>query len=68
MGIMQYFLAPREVVNCPSEQETPECLSLFDGKDTYFLSVRDFPAVSDKSGGRELIPMDGSFGLLSPPS
>jgi hypothetical protein len=68
MGIMQYFLAPREVVNCPTEQEARKCLSLFDGKNTYFLHLQGFPTASDESGGRELIPLDDSLGLLSPPA
>lgn len=42
-GLMQYFLFPRHVMSCPREINWESCLAKFNGADTYFLSVGDFP-------------------------
>lgn len=65
-GIMQFFLFPRSIVNCPSVEATKECLELFRGEDTYFLSVGTFPEESIMGHTREFIPFEADFGLYLP--
>lgn len=66
MGIMQFFLAPRGIVNCPAEDEIRECLQLFSGERTYFLAIRQYPDPADYGGRRNLIPLNDALGLLAP--
>jgi hypothetical protein len=67
MGIMQFFLFPRSIVNCPSVEAAQECLDLFQGSETYFLSVKSFPGQSQVGGTRRHLPFGSDLGLLLPP-
>ncbi len=66
MGIMQFFLFPRSVVNCPSVEAMEECLEMFRGQDTYFLSVGEFPEADAIGDTRRLLPFDAGQGLFLP--
>jgi hypothetical protein len=67
LGIMQYFLAPREISNCPSATESRACLETFSGENTYLLFVRNFPYKEDYEGIRELVLYNNSLGVIAPP-
>ena len=66
MGIIQFFLFPRSIVNCPSVEATEECLELFQGDDTYFLSVDSFPESNQVGGTRKFLDFDSGLGIFLP--
>ena len=66
LGIMQFFLFPRSIVNCPSIDATDDCLELFQGDDTYFLSVGTFPQKSKVDETRKYVPFEAELGLFLP--
>lgn len=66
IGIMQYFLFPRDVVNCPSVKDTDECLELFRGGATYFLFVKGFPAKEIVAELRPFVEFDLDLGVFLP--
>lgn len=65
-GIMQFFLFPRSIVNCPQVKEASACLQTFRGPETYFLSVFGFPNNETAVDNRDLIMFDESFGVYLP--
>jgi hypothetical protein len=66
MGIMQFFLFPRSIVNCPSIGVAEECLELYQGDETYFLSVDSFPENSQVGSTRKFLPFGTSLGIFLP--
>jgi hypothetical protein len=65
-GIMQFFLFPRSIVNCPQVEEARACLQTFRGRDTYFLAVLGFPENLTGVENRELLMTNESFGVFLP--
>jgi hypothetical protein len=65
-GIMQFFLFPRPISNCPNENEASACLKLYSGESTYFLFVDGFPARELIRGERELVSFSEGLGVIMP--
>lgn len=66
IGIMQYFLLPRSIVNCPEARIVSDCLETFAGPETYFLYVRGFPDEKAVGSNRELREFSEGMGVYMP--
>jgi hypothetical protein len=65
-GLMQYFLIPREIVNCPSGEDLPTCVRSMTGGGTCILRVAGFPAQEDVPPSKVYLPFDADRGLYCP--
>jgi hypothetical protein len=59
---MQFFLAPRQVINCPDE----ECMRKLSRENTYILVVGEIPGPAEASQDGSLIMMDDAWGVVVP--
>lgn len=66
-GLMQYFLFPRTVINCPRIEDAEACLDLFSGERTYFLYVAGFPPQDKAKRTRDLWLFREYLGVFTPP-
>jgi hypothetical protein len=66
IGLMQYFLRPRRVIDCPAGEDMLPCLQALTGASTFILAVPDFPPRSEASEGRVYVEHAGRFGAYSP--
>ncbi|MCX6072320.1 MAG: hypothetical protein NTU91_15935 [Chloroflexi bacterium] len=66
VGLTQYLLFPREIVNCPSGPDLADCVRSLTGSQTYILRVRDFPAPEDVPPSKGYLPFEGDLGLYYP--
>lgn len=65
VGFMQYFLLPREVLNCgPNEVE--ECTLRVSGPDSYILRVRDFPPPTLAELSKIYVAFNEEYGVYVP--
>jgi hypothetical protein len=60
---MQFFLLPRQVINCTS----PDCLADLSRENTYILVVDNFPGAEGISASQERQMFDETWGLMRPP-
>jgi hypothetical protein len=68
MGLMQFFLFPREIHNC-GQNEVPACIERVNpASDFYILALRDFPPEELINPNRVLIPFREGTGVWSPPT
>lgn len=67
VGLVQYFLFPRQIVNCPSGDDLPACVRSLTGPRTCILRVGDFPAAEDVPSNKVYIRFDAERGLYCPP-
>ena len=66
IGMMQYFLGPRDIHNCgPNEIEA--CVQRATGENTYILAVDYFPPRDLASETRRLISYNDDWGVFAPP-
>jgi hypothetical protein len=66
IGLVQYFLAPRRIVDCPAGPDLPQCVASMDGKSTYLLAIPEFPprdSVPENKVFREYVE---GFGVYAP--
>lgn len=70
VGMMQYFLFPRDIVNCPGGPDLAQCVRSMDGASTYILRVNTFPNPADVPANKSLLPFDARQGVyaLAPPA
>ena len=66
VGLVQYFLFPREIVNCPSGAELPGCIRSLVGTRTFILRVGGFPVAEDVPPSKGYLPFSADWGLYSP--
>lgn len=67
IGLMQYFLFPRDIHNCgPNEVE--ECVLRVTGAKTYILALEDFPPRELAEQVKRLVPFDEEIGVYAPPN
>jgi len=66
VGLMQYFLFPREIVNCPSGPDLASCVRSLTGAQTCILRIGDFPAPEDVPPSKGYLPFDAERGLYCP--
>jgi hypothetical protein len=66
VGLMQYLLFPREIVNCPAGADLPACVQSMVGQRTYLLRIGDFPAAEDVPASKVYSSFVGTLGLYAP--
>lgn len=66
VGIMQYFLFPREIADCAHGAHTSDCIVSMAGPKVYFLSVADFPPAEAMKPTNYYILFEGDKGLYIP--
>jgi hypothetical protein len=66
VGMMQYFLNPRDIHNC-GKNEVDECVSRATGESTYILALYYFPPRELARQTRRLISYDDNRGVFAPP-
>ena len=67
IGLMQYFLFPREVVNCPSGPDLSECVRSMGGSRSHILAIGNFPDPRDVPPGKTLSELMDGQGIYLPP-
>ena len=65
VGFMQYFLFPREIINCGPD-EVDECTLRVSGPDTYILRARDFPPPTLAELSKIYVPFNEEYGVYVP--
>jgi hypothetical protein len=66
-GLMQYFLYPRQIADCPIES-LEECILNLKGPNTYILAPdATFPPREVADQVKRFIPFEGDRGLYVPP-
>ena len=65
--LMQYFLFPRDIHNCGSN-EVEECILRVTGENTYILALRNFPPRDIAAQVKRLVPFDEEIGVYAPPN
>lgn len=67
LGIVQYFMFPRRVVDCPAE-EAEACVLRLTGESTYILAPNEeFPPRQAAERNRTYLAFDERRGLFVPP-
>jgi hypothetical protein len=66
IGMMQYFLIPREIHNC-GKDEVEACVRRATGESTYILAVHYFPPRDLARETRRQIHYDDNRGVFAPP-
>jgi hypothetical protein len=66
IGMMQYFLIPRDIHNC-GRNEVKACVQRATGEKTYILAVYYFPPRDLARQTRRQIHYDENRGLFAPP-
>ena len=67
LGLMQYFLFPRQIVDCPVE-EVEACVARMTGPSSYVLAPNDlFPPRDIAHAIRQFHVFDGIRGVFGPP-
>lgn len=66
IGIMQYYLIPRRITNCPYDQPFEDCLLIQGGSRTSILSLNGFPSVAIDDGKYQFVPFNEAWGIYVP--
>jgi hypothetical protein len=66
IGLMQYFLAPRQIVDCPAGPDLPACVASMDGNKTYILSIPEFPPRESVPENKAYREHGQGYGLYTP--
>lgn len=67
VGLMQFFLFPRDLHNCGAD-EVEECVKRVQGSDWYILAVQRFPPEDIASQSMRRIDFNSKLGLYVPES
>jgi hypothetical protein len=65
-GIVQYYLFPRRVSNCPRTQPVEPCVAGLTGPDSYILAVGGFPPPEVVEQAKTLVRFDDDRGVYVP--
>ena len=65
VGLMQYYLFPREIHNCGAN-EIVACVERATGKSTYLMAVRGFPPRDLASKNRQYVSFNEDRGVYLP--
>ena len=57
-GIMEYYLRPREIINCVSGRPIEDCVPALLKEDTYVLAVGEFPPEQIIRPYKQFVPFD----------
>lgn len=66
IGLLQYFLRPRKIIDCPMGADTGPCIRSMTGETTYLLAVPGFPPPADAALYREFVAFDAERGVYVP--
>lgn len=66
VGLMQYFLYPRRIANCPGGMDFADCAVMYSGERTYILAIADFPPKGAAEINKPYIQFDDRRGLYAP--
>jgi len=66
VGLMQYFLYPRRITNCPGEMSFADCAIMYSGEHTYILGVADFSPDGSSETSKTFIQFDDRWGVYEP--
>jgi len=66
MGLMQYFLFPRRLTNCPSLDNWGECKLRYGGPGTYLIVIDGFPPKGEMLESKQYLAFDADHGVLVP--
>ena len=66
VGLMQYFLYPRRITNCPGEMGFADCAVMYSGEHTYILAIADFPPEGAAETNKPYIQFDDRRGVYEP--
>jgi len=64
--LMQFYMVPRDLSNCPSEQEVAACIRVHDGERTYFIEIDNYLTESMLLPSKNYKPFDESRGIYVP--
>lgn len=64
--LMQFYMVPRALSNCPSEQDVPACIRAHDGERTYFIEIDNYLPESMLLQSKNYKPFDESRGIYVP--
>ena len=65
-GIIQYFLFPRRITNCPRNMSIEQCTQMYSGENTYIIAVAGFPDRESAAEIKSLLPFDDQRGIYIP--
>jgi hypothetical protein len=65
IGFMQYYLFPRDIHNCGYD-EVDDCILRVVGRNTFILSLPDFPPRDLALQSKRFIPYSGDYGVFAP--
>lgn len=65
-GLMQYFLFPRRITNCPRSESPEACIERMMEESAYFLAVGDYPPGSTIERSTTLKSFDERRGVFVP--
>ncbi len=65
-GIMQYFLMPRTITDCPDSIAAAVCLAGLRGSRTYILGAAGWPPPEAVSADRDYLPITEDLGVYAP--
>lgn len=65
-GIMQYYLFPRGVSNCPRGEPLEPCILRLTGSNSYILAVPGFPPRAAAEQVKRFLPLDRYRGIYVP--
>jgi hypothetical protein len=66
VGLVQYFLFPRDIVNCPAGPDLAECVRSMVGDRTFILRAGEFPEPRDVPSSKTYLPFNTELGLYRP--
>lgn len=66
VGLMQYFLYPRRITNCPGGMGFADCAILYSGERTYILAITAFPPEGAAETNKPYVQFDDRRGLYAP--
>ncbi len=66
IGLMQYFLFPRQIVNCPPGEDMPACVQSMTGSNTHILRTGKFPPSDAVPPAKDYLPFSADWGIYSP--
>ena len=65
-GIMEFFLFPRKIGNCPPDISVEECILHQHASNKYILAVEGFPPRSTALQVKRWVPFNGEMGVYIP--
>jgi hypothetical protein len=66
VGMMQYFMQPRTIINCAQGAIVEECIRNLGGKDIYILAVGHYPPQEEALLRRDYVAFDERRGVYIP--